>query len=111
MYDEGAKTLDPDFHPGNARIGGTRLSAVAREKAAIEEEAQYLEKNLAVLHQFLDELTVKIDPILSPQLDDGGAPVRDTFGGSRLCHALYENNNTITRAISRIGDLTRRAEV
>lgn len=103
--------MEEVFEPRNARIAGTRLSAVSREKAAIEEEVTQQEKSLAVLHQFLDELALKLDPVLSQALTDSASPMRDTFGSSRLCHTLYSHNNSISNAIERVSDLIRRAEV
>lgn len=115
MYDEGAKTVDPDFHPRNARTLGTatRLSdSVAREKSAIEQELSTTNQLTEHLHMVLGTLEDKVHPVRAdfPPSERDQA-VRPMNGSSQVYNRIFENNETLVRAIERISRLTREVEV
>ena len=92
---------------------GTRLTdAVEKEKAAIDEEMQRLEKNLAILSDTISRLEAKLDPVLSSEaVATGPETARDSYGSSTLCRLLYEYNGSLEIHTNRINHTISRVEV
>lgn len=115
MYDESAKTVDPDFNPRNASIGtATRLRSpsVAREKSAIDDEIRVSSQLVELLHSAIGQLEEKVNPVRAdyPPSDTDRAR-REQVGSSQVYHRIYENNEGVNIAVERLRKLTQDLEV
>lgn len=115
MYDEGAKTVDPDFNPRNATVGtATRLRSpsIAREKSAIDSELQATNQLVELVHSAIGTLEEKVSTVRAdyPPSDSDRAR-REMFGSSQVYHRIYESNEGLMIAVERLRRLTQELEV